>query len=38
MNEMDFNPDAPLHIRSVSHLTIPVKAERNLTASSCALA
>jgi catechol-2,3-dioxygenase len=25
MNEMDFNPDAPLHIRSVSHLTIPVK-------------
>jgi catechol-2,3-dioxygenase len=25
MNEMDFNLDAPLHIRSVSHLTIPVK-------------
>ena len=25
MNEMDYNPDAPLHIRSVSHLTIPVK-------------
>ena len=25
MNEMDFNPNAPLHIRSVSHLTIPVK-------------
>lgn len=25
MSESDFNPDAPLHIRSVSHLTIPVR-------------
>ena len=25
MNPADFNPDAPLHIRAVSHLTVPVK-------------